>query len=175
MAAFSQQQRGQWDITTSDGGPLLTFTTYLGCEYSSEAKSPDQPVEEGGFFSYNKLNTPYTVNVALAVSGDIQKLQNFLDVLEKLHTGTDLVNVVTPEKTYTSASIVGLNYSRKREDGLGMLTVELKLKEVRQVSTAYTTIQRKSAQHVNRGKQQGKEPSTSAARDVAQKLGFGKA
>lgn len=170
MALYSQNQRGQWDITDDSGGTLLTFNTFLGCEYASEAKSPDQPVEEGGFFSYNKLNTPFNVNVALAISGDSQKLQTFIDALEKLHNSTDLVSVVTPEKTFSSASIVGLNYSRKREDGMGMLTVELKIKEVRQVSTAYTTIQRKSAQHANRGKQQGKETSKSAAKELSDKF-----
>ena len=64
---------------------------------------------------------------------------------------------MTPNAEYPDLNLEGFNYSRKRENGLGVLFVELSLLEVRQVRAQYTNA--KLAPRRERGKVQTKERS----------------
>lgn len=169
MAAFPHRTSGRWGVYAKNGKPVAEFTSFISFEYSAESRTATQPVEEGGFFSANKWQTGYEVRVTLAKEGGDSERAAILEALETARQSTDLFDVVTPEKTYLDASIDQISRSAKREGGGYLLIVELVLKEIRQVETAYTNVdlppakvkKADDASTKDSGKQQGKQPRES--------------
>lgn len=67
---------------------------------------------------YNKAVAPTQVGVVLAKKGKSSELGAMLDALVKLQEGTDLVSIITPERTFVDYTVVGFDYDRKRENGV---------------------------------------------------------
>lgn len=147
MSQFSGGQQGRWTVTDENGGALVTFTTFLEMDFKGESKVVEQPTEQGGFVSYNKVQNPSETFVTLGIQGTDTTLGDALTTLEKAQKETTLLSVVTPSKVISSVTLAGINYSRKREDGWGVLYVELHLKEVRQVAAQYAAIPRRQAKN----------------------------
>lgn len=147
----------RWAIVSEDGQQVIVFTSFISFELRSDGRVVSAPVEEGSFASYNKLGSPLEINVTLGFAGTDTELQDALDTLATLQAGTQLIGLVTPNAEYQSLNLEGYNYTRKRENGLGALFVELMLTEVRQVRTQYTNS--RLAPRQERGKVQGKKTS----------------
>ena len=118
--------------------PILSTNAF---EYTKETRISDFPVEEGGFASYNKVEMPGNPIVTLAFSGNATARTTFLNQINAACLSTDLYSVVTPEITYYNYSIERYNYQRRAERGASLLILEISLKEIRQVSAAYSTVQ----------------------------------
>lgn len=58
---------------------------------------------------------------------------------EALIAGTDLVSIVTPDRTLVDMSLVAMDYSYRTDRGIDRLIVSLAFEEVRQVSAEYTS------------------------------------
>jgi hypothetical protein len=153
------QQQSQWGIFDADGNQIgvtdpdnsivTAFTSQLTgarqtvlstvtFDFTRETKVSDFPIAQGSFASYNKVQTPATPSVTLALAGSESDRANFLNALEVACISTDLYSVVTPEIQYVNYSIERYTYSRKADKGVTLLMVEISLKEIRQVSAAYT-------------------------------------
>jgi hypothetical protein len=122
-------------------GPVLSTNSV---EYSKEMRVSEYPVERGGFASYNKVETPGRPIVTFCLTGKASDRSSFLNAIDAACKSTNLYSVVTPEATYINHTIERYNYSRRRESGATLLTVELYLVEVRQVSAQYTQSQQQS-------------------------------
>lgn len=133
----ARQER--WSLVDEDGAAPIAFTSFLSASVKDGGGVVSAPLEQGGFAAYNKTESPLEAAVSLAVQGDDAELQAVLDALRELKADTRLCSLVTPEAEYPSLTLESYNYSRTREAGLGLLTVELQLKEVRQVETCYAT------------------------------------
>lgn len=161
MSQTAGGQRGEWTVL-ADGKPIVTFTSFLDMDFKGESKVAEQPTENGGFVDYNKVQTPNETYVALAMQGSDTDLGESLDKLDNVQAAASLLEVVTPTRVISNVTLVGFNYRRRREDGLGVLFVELRLKEVRQVQAQYANIPRRQAKNpsdaskVDRGKVQPK-------------------
>lgn len=150
------QTRSQWGIFDSNGNPVFDtskFTGVLGylaaatgnqsvlstsgISYSKEMKTSDFPLESGGFASYNKVEIPANPSVTLAMCGSESDRKSFLEKLDKATVSTNLYSIVTPEKKYINYSIDRYSYERRHNRGVTLLIVELTLKEVRFISSAY--------------------------------------
>ena len=154
LDSWFNKSGNRWLLADENGLPVVAFTSFLSADIRNESKVVSAPVEEG---SYNKVATPLEVNVTLGIQGDDSTLQDALDTLTTLQAGTQLVSLVTPNAEYPDLNLEGFNYSRKRENGLGVLFVELSLLEVKQVRAQYTNA--KLAPRRERGKVQTKERS----------------
>lgn len=132
-------RRERWTLTDEGGATLIAFTSFLSASVKDGGGVVSAPVERGGFAAYNKTENPLEATVSLAVQGDDAALQQVLDGLRELKSSTRLCSLVTPEAEYPSLTLESYNYSRTREAGLGLLVVDLQLKEVRQVETRYAT------------------------------------
>lgn len=119
-------------------GPILSTNAF---EFSKETRISDFPVEQGSFASYNKVELPANPTVTLALSGSQADRTQFLNAIAAACVSTELYSVVTPEITYYNYSIERYNYVRRADRGATLLLVEISLKEIRQVSAAYSTIQ----------------------------------
>lgn len=160
---LDNSQYGQWTVADDESGrTLVAFTSFLDMDFKGESKVLDQPTEEGGFFSYNKVENPDESYVTLAMQGDDTALSDALNALKEAKKDTRLLSVVTPSHVIAPVTLTGFNYQRRREDGLGLLVVELHLKEVRQVAAQYTAIPTRQAKNPSdasnqdRGKVQSK-------------------
>jgi hypothetical protein len=144
------------------GTPLFTVDSVVSFSYSNDDNISKYPVEGGGFASYNKVQTPASIKMTVALSGtftfasllsagvallsgSISGAYNSLtgtsartaliSALRDAQNSTALLNVVTPEYTYNNFNIVHHDYDRSAEKGATLLQVEIHLEEVRLVAT----------------------------------------
>lgn len=153
-----RQQLQQWTIRGEDGSQIFDFTSFLSLDLRNEAKVVEGPVEEGGFATYNKVQLPIEASVSIGIQGENAELQAALDRLDELQAGTELLSLVTPDFEYSDLSLEMYSYQRKRDaGGIGVLYVDLELKEIKQVEAQYTNV--KLGKKKQRGKVQAKETS----------------
>ena len=150
---------GQWGIYDGGGSPLVGSDTpgFTGIllsalgfkqpvvstmefDYRKEMRSSDFPVERGQFASYNKVELPGRPMVTMAISGSESDRSQFLSAIDFATKSTELYSVVTPTVTYYNHSLDRYAYRRSSDGGATLLTVEIYLTEIRQVSSQYSQI-----------------------------------
>jgi hypothetical protein len=191
------QQTPRWGIFDSDGNQLginatssltsaltsqLTGATVptlstLSFEFIRETRVSDFPVEEGGFASYNKVQTPANPVITLALAGSESDRTNFLTAIDAACISTDLYSLITPEINYVNYSIERYRYARRASAGATLLIVEVSLKEIRQVTASFATPivnpqNPAAAPQVSNGMTQPTVPQTSVLQSIASKLGI---
>lgn len=192
------QVETRWGIFDSAGNPLGDTSKFTGLtnsalsaaglgstlstgsvDYSKEMKVSDFPVEKGSFASYNKVETPATPALVLCFSGSENDRRNFLDAIDKATKSTNFYSVVTPEVTYVNYSIESYDYSRRAERGATLLMVQLRLKEIREVSAQYSQSNPSQVNQpqdvgatstVDTGKVQAQTPIASTLKSLINKL-----
>lgn len=171
-------QQGNWTVYDESDNPVIPFDTFFSLAFTQENKVAEKPVEQGKFVDYNKTIAGKRIVVRLGKTGKPTDLEGYLDALEKLCDGTDLMSVVTPEKTYTDVNAVRYDYDRTTETGTDRIIVDLSFQEILQVEPEYSNEslpQRKvkkaqDADTVDRGKQQPTEASGSVASQGKEKI-----
>lgn len=157
--------KNQWGVYTTAGAIALEPDSISAIGYDAEYRVADFPIEEGGFESYDKVALPFQNRVVMTKGGTLEQRRAFLRAVEELRGDLELYNVVTPEWTYLNVNIVRVSVDRNREQGAGLITVELQLQEIRQNATASFTQTRDpaSATPVNNGSVQPKPANTETA------------
>lgn len=125
-------------IIQSISGPTLSTNAF---EFTKETRVSDFPVERGSFATYNKVELPAQPTVTLVLGGSAEDRTSFLNQINVACVSTNFYSVVTPEVTYFNYSIERYNLTRRAERGATLLAVEIVLKEIRQVSAAFSTVQ----------------------------------
>lgn len=138
-------QQTKWAITElNDNDPsldtALEFDTLISFDISADAEAPSEAVEKGSFATYNKISSPREITTQVARSGTPEILEIFIAQLEKWRNEAILVNFLTPEIEYFDITLTSYSYTRTRDQGEGVLIVDLTFVEVRQVETQYTTV-----------------------------------
>lgn len=110
-------------------------------EFAAEKSSrlPDEPIEKGSFATYNRIIEPRTITCKLAVEGSAAKLQSAIDRLTTLCENDEKVTLTTPEQNYPNMMLESFDYRRDVMSGRGILYVDLRFKEIREVKSAQTT------------------------------------
>lgn len=169
---MSQLSIKSYDIL-KDGASFLTFTSFISFEPVTEAKTTNNPIEEGSFFSANKVVSPTTYKIVLGLTGTATELLRSLTLLQAELAEASLLQVVTPTQITPEATLTKLSYSDNIENGYGRLIVDLTLEEIKQVTAEYTqTDQTKpistnnaknasDSSNTDSGLQQTKKPSQS--------------
>lgn len=121
---------------TGQTAPVLST---IGIDYVKEMIVSDFPVELGGFASYNKVEKPAEPLITLALAGSQSDRTNFLSIIDAACKSVNLYSVVTPEIQYFNYTFLRYRYCRRSGRGVTLLVVEIAMREVRQVSAAYTT------------------------------------
>jgi hypothetical protein len=164
-----------WGIYDDKLKPVLDIDSCLDVSYTGAMKVSSFPVEKGGFISYNKVREPYKAKVKVAVGGKSARIEKLLKDLETLLSSTTLYRIVTPEMTYLNATVEHYSYKRAEKDGRNMITAELEIMEVREVTPQYTTVALPAAKakkagdasKVNGGKVQGQTPDQQQESDAS--------
>ena len=128
-----------WTLLDTQGETALIFHSFLDFDYQNEGQAADYPIEEGSFASYNKTASPAEIRVTLGMQGGASELDRALNRLDEYQRGALLLTVATPSALYKNMTLESCNYKRSQEENAGMLTVELTLKEIREVKTQVTT------------------------------------
>jgi hypothetical protein len=128
-----------WTILDESGRDAIIFTAFIGIEVSNESQAPSNPIEEGSFANYNKVQTPASLSLTLAVQGTDFELETVLDKLNRFSGEASKLIVVTPSVIYDNLTLVQYSYRRSAEQGATLLTVALTFTEVRETRVQVTT------------------------------------
>lgn len=130
----------EWGIYNSSDELALEADSVTSVGYDSEFRIADFPIEQGGFESFDKVSLPFQARVVLTKGGTIEDRRTFLAALNEIRSDTKLYSVVTPERAYLDVNITRVSIDRSREQGAGLISVEIVLQEIRQtVDTTYTS------------------------------------
>ena len=110
-------------------------------EFSAEKSSrlPDEPIEKGSFATYNRIIEPRAITCRLSIEGGASKLQSAIDRLTDLCENNETITLTTPEQSYKNMMLESFDYRRDATNGRGVLFVDLRFKELREVQSAQTT------------------------------------
>ena len=136
----TETKTAKWAIAKEDGTDALTISSFLSCDIRNDSQVVSGNVEEGSFAAYNKVFQPVEISVSVGIQGTDSELQEALNKIDSLKNGLELVSIVTPNSEYKNMNCVSYSYSRKRENGLGALWVDLEFQEIRQVKATYTNV-----------------------------------
>jgi hypothetical protein len=162
----------RWGIYTKGGVKALDPDSVSAINYSFEYHVADFPIEAGGFESYDKVAMPFDAMVIMTKGGKLADRRAFLSALEDIKGDRELYNVVTPERTYLNVNIVGARIDRTREQGAGLISVEVRLREIREnVTTAFSSTQDAASADVkNDGAVQTTPPTAATAPPIVPKF-----
>jgi len=121
---------GQWGVYRGPT-PVIVFDSFLGVTYKQDWAIAQYPVERGGFESYDKVDTPFEVQIRFTTGGSVADKAEMLASINAIAGDLNLYDVVTPEAVYSSVNIQRFSYPRSHDHGAGLLTVDMTLLEVR--------------------------------------------
>lgn len=176
-----------WTLQDEGGGTAVDFDVFLDMDFAGQNSVAHEPIEQGGFASYNKQDSPKEITVTLASTKMYFNQQPVLEALDKLAQGTQKLSLVTPSSEYKNLNLEGYSYRRTEDAGAGMLVVELKLVEIREVEVKKKTTASESPKSQNSkpveksknpsndskaktGRTQTQPPKKTAAREVGDKV-----
>jgi len=125
----------QWGVFNQDGSIALQPDSIIDLDFKKDWQIPNYRQEQGAFQTYNKITLPYDIRVRMTKGGTDSERANFLLAVESAAASLNLYEVVTPEITYPNANITHYDYRRTSTNGVGLLTVDLWLLEVRVTAT----------------------------------------
>lgn len=127
----------EWGVFDPSGSIFADYDSFNALQtYNNEASISDYPVENGGFASYNKVDSPFDIVATLHCGGNTDRRARFLQACENARASLDLYSVLTPERTFRNVNFVGLNMRRETTNGANMLIITLIGREVRQNTSA---------------------------------------
>lgn len=132
-------------------------------DYTKDAPISNYPQQSGGFQSYDKVQLPFEIKVKLACGGVPAQRAAFENTLDALVQSIQLVDVVTPERTFIGCNAKHVDYRRTASNGVQLIVADVWFEEVRETSTAtFSSTQNPSdAGQQSVGNVQTQTPSTS--------------
>lgn len=118
---------------------LIGNYSFVGLDWKKGWAIADYPIEGGGFESYDKVEQPFDARVRLAAGGSLDNRKALLSAVEAIAGDLLTYDIVTPEKTYLSVNVERYDYRRFARDGVGLLTIDMFLREIRVNATAEFT------------------------------------
>jgi hypothetical protein len=125
----------QWGIFLN-GAQAFPYNSVVDFDFKQDYTDADEPIEEGSFISYDKVQHPFDVRVRVASGPAESDRQALLVAARSAAADLNLYTVVTPEDTYNSANIVHVDWKRSAENGVGVVVVDFWFQEIRQSATS---------------------------------------
>lgn len=124
-----------WGIFLN-GQSVVQADNVVSVSYNQDWATADFNIEDGGFETYDKVDTPFNARVRFSSGGSQSNRAALLNSIAAIAGDLNLYDVVTPEAVYSSCNVQGYNLVRTSNNGVGLITVEVKLLEVRVDATA---------------------------------------
>ena len=145
ISFFAGFGRSPWGIFLN-GVQVVEADSVVSMGYKQDWAISTFPTEQGGFQSYNKVDTPFSIRLRFASGGSRENRQALIDSLEEIGATLTLYDVVTPEAIYASVNIQGYNYNRAANN-VGLLQADVQVVEIRVTALAqFTNTKSASAQ-----------------------------
>jgi|GEM_PF-5329313 len=111
---------------------IAEFDSFVSFDFNKENQVTDYPLENGGFISAMKVIKPSEYEVVLVKNGMNfnYAMENFIDNINKYRDGLDLVDIITPFKTYVNCTVYASGYSHYKDKYNNMILMKLKIKEI---------------------------------------------
>ena len=130
--------------------PVVEIDSMISLENRKMAQVSDFRIEDGGFNSYNKVQTPDMVAVQIARGGDINKRKTFLEWLRENVGSTAVYDVVTPDHIYKNVTLEVYDISRTAEQGGASLVIaNCVFRTIRSSATVVSASTTSAAQSAN--------------------------
>lgn len=126
-------------IIKTEKGDRIAFTSMLefSCEESSSIAG--EPLEEGSFMMYNRVNEPTSIKIRLGRQGDNADLQKILADLRTLKTENTKVSIIIPADSYEGFMLESFDWRTDDHNGFDVLMVDCQFKEIREIKDQKTT------------------------------------
>ena len=118
----------QWGIFL-DGFPVILADNVLTMGFGQDWRIASYTQEQGAFASYNKVTMPFVTKLRFSTGGSVSARQAFIDSVMAISGDTNLYDVVTPERIYTSCNVEHASYDRNA-DTAGMVSMDVWLKQI---------------------------------------------
>lgn len=135
---FAGLEPSQWGLFLN-GAPVVTAESVLSFEFKKSYEIASFQVEKGAFESYDKVQRPFDVRLRFSTGADAAARQELLATTDAAVNSLDLVDAVTPLKTYQSINPKYYSYRQTAVNGVGLLTVDVFCEEVRVTGTSSFT------------------------------------
>ncbi len=154
----------RWGIY-QNGKAVVLADNITAFDYKKDWRVSNYPQEQGAFQSYNKVTMPYDARITMTKGGKDTDRQTFLKQIDTVAASFDLYDIVTPDKIYKNTNVSHVDYSRTASNGVGLLTIDIWLIEIRVTATQQfsTTKNANSADPVTPGTIQPRAPTISEA------------
>lgn len=119
-----------------NGEPVVIAESVTSFEYKKHATIASFPVEGGIFENYDKVSRPFDVRLQFTTGGTLADRQALRDSADAAVDSLDLMDAVTPLKTYVSVNPVYCDYRHTNVNGVGLLIVDMFCEQVRATATS---------------------------------------
>ena len=151
LSLFVPERYEVWGVFDQNFNQVLQPDSFLEYGFSGSSTVAKFPVQSGSFADYNKVQNPDEVVVVMCKGGlDLYAQRAFIAAIEAMKRSVTLFTVLTPYSSNIKMNLFDYAYRPSLDNGSHMIIIELRLQEIRQVSSSYTTV--KSTQNA-------KEPS----------------
>lgn len=125
----------QWGVFFN-GVPVLFPDNTISFDFKQDWSISTYPVEQGAFASYDKVNSPFEVQIRISKSGSQAVLAAFILLVETVTNSIGLFQVVTPNRIYNNCNCSHSNYRRTAQSGVSLVTFDLWFLEIRETAAA---------------------------------------
>lgn len=124
------QPQALWNIFL-DGEQAFDFRSIAAFGYKQEWSIATYPTDDGGFFSYDKVQNPFECHLRITSGGTEEERQDLIAAVEAAGNTLNLYDIVTPEKIYEQCNVARIGYDRSAEKGAGMIVIDVAFQEIR--------------------------------------------
>ena len=121
-------------------GIVVVCDSIVSFDFKGDSKIAEVPLQNGSFAAYNKVQMPDSQILRMSKGGTDEARNTFLNAIDAAKKSTNLYSIVTPSKTYTDVSIESYDYRQTAQDGISLLVVDVRIKEIRQVAASFSTV-----------------------------------
>jgi len=138
VGIFSIFSSNQWGIF-QDREMVINPDNLISVASTQDWTMADFNIEEGGFDTYDKVDTPFTNRVRMSSGGSQANRQALLDEIDAIAGNLELYDVVTPERVWSNVNFQGYELVRTSSNGAGMIIIDIVLNEIREdAGTTFT-------------------------------------
>ena len=121
----------KWGLFTQGVAPPILPDSVIKVSYRGEAKVATAPLEQGAFYSYNKVQEPFAARVIFAIGGFPSHRQAFLKACEGAKQSLGLYDLVMPDGVKKNVNVIHYDFERSAMSGLSLMTVDVWVQEIR--------------------------------------------
>lgn len=126
---FSLDSQVKWGIYLPPKPPLketklvLEVDGFVEFELQNASQVASYRIEKGQFAAYNKVDSPYSINLVMIKNGTPEELTKFISELNDISNDIELYNIVTPNQVFTNANMLQYSYRQSASEGYNTLYV----------------------------------------------------